>query len=232
MLAAAFSGFLLGLGHALEPDHVAAVSVLAMTRPGAQRGALLGLFWGLGHTLGLLAMVVAWTVLKGQLPHAICDFFELGVAFVLLGLGVNALRRALRDGREGPRTPHAHGIAMHTHKTSAAHVHVGTIPIATRPLAVGLIHGLAGSGAITAVIVTGLPTLVLKTTYVLLFGCGSIAAMATLSGLFSWPLARALRTGWASRLVVATAGAASVGLGLFWALSVGHRLMPTCLMPT
>ena len=106
-VTASFVGLLLGIAmgarHALDPDHLAAVSVLAADAPGARRGAVLGAMWGIGHAIALLATALVLATLAAELPPALCDAFELVVAAMLVFLGGRAVRRAFRDGDRGPR---------------------------------------------------------------------------------------------------------------------------------
>jgi len=223
-----FVGLLLGVAmgarHALDPDHLAAVSVLAADAPGARRGALLGALWGVGHAAALLGTGVVLAALAAELPPAACDAFELAVAAMLFGLGARAVRRALRDGAGGPPRRHAHGRGSHDHAGPRAHVHLARRTLALRPLAVGVVHGLAGSGALTALVVARLPSPQLRFAYLALFSAGSIVGMCALSGLAGWPLARIARHPRAERLLLGTVGAVSAALGLAWGWPAAGRL--------
>jgi high-affinity nickel-transport protein len=217
-------GLAMGARHALDPDHLAAVSVLAADAPGARRGALLGALWGLGHAAALLGTGVVLAALAAQVPPALCDVFELGVAAMLILLGARAVRRAVRDGAAGPQRRHAHAGVAHDHAGPQAHVHVARRTFALRPLAIGVVHGLAGSGALTALVLARLPSPQLRFTYMALFSAGSMAGMCALSGLAGWPLARLARHPRAERWLLGTVGAASAALGLLWGWPVAGRL--------
>ncbi len=220
-MAGPLFGVLLGMRHACEPDHLAAISTLVAREDGerARPGLLLGVFWGFGHTAALLAVAVALTVLQARLPARLADAFELGVALMLLGLGARALRRAVTTGSEGPRRPHVHGSERHEHGAGNGHVHLGRWTLAIRPLAVGVVHGLAGSGALTALVFASLPGTHARLAYIALFGLGSVAGMALLSGAAGWPLARLGRRPAAARALSAATGVFSIGFGLFWGWS-------------
>jgi len=223
-----FVGLLLGVAmgarHALDPDHLAAVSVLAADDPGPRRGAVLGALWGVGHAAALLGTGVVLAALAAELPAALADAFELAVAAMLILLGARALVRALRSADAGPAREHVHAGVPHRHAGPTAHVHVARRTVALRPLAVGVVHGLAGSGALTALVLARLPSAHLRFTYMALFSAGSIVGMCALSGLAGWPLARLARNPRASRLLMGTIGAASAALGLLWAWPVAGRL--------
>jgi len=217
-------GVAMGARHALDPDHLAAVSVLAADAPGPRRGALLGALWGVGHAAALLGSGLVLAALAAELPPALGDVFELAVAVMLIVLGGRAVHRAVRDAGAGPARFHAHGDVSHRHAGPPAHVHVARRTLALRPLAVGVVHGLAGSGALTALVLARLPSTQLRFTYLALFSAGSIAGMCALSGLAGWPLARVARHPRAARLLLGGVGAASAILGLVWGWPVAERL--------
>src|SRR5436309_3031756 len=102
-------GSLLGMRHALEPDHLAAVSTMVTSDRGRLKAAWLGACWGLGHTLSLLIAGAFLVVLRAEMPPFASDAFELCVAVMLVGLGARAIERAVRQGADGPARPHHHG---------------------------------------------------------------------------------------------------------------------------
>ena len=101
---------------------------------------------------------------------------------MLIGLGLRAIYLAARQGPAGPAHVHHHGHTVHVHQGAPAHIHIGTWTLARRPLLVGAIHGLAGSGALTALVLTTLPSTAARLTYMVVFGLGSTLGMAALSG--------------------------------------------------
>ncbi len=209
-------GLLLGMRHALEPDHLTAVSTLVAQHRSVRTGAWLGVFWGVGHTAALLAVGILLAVLDAKLPQRLADTFELGVAAMLVGLGARSIRRAFVEGRQGDAHEHHHGRHSHVHPAQQGHVHVGRLTFASASLAVGVVHGLAGSGALTVLVLAGMPTTSARLAYLLVFGFGSIAGMALLSGVAGWPLARIGQDGWVSRGVTFATGMLSLGLGFVW----------------
>jgi len=143
---------------------------------------------------------------------------------MLIVLGGRALARALRGADGGPLRLHAHAGVPHQHAGPPAHLHVARRTLALRPLVVGIVHGLAGSGALTALVLARLPSAHLRFVYMALFSVGSIVGMCVLSGLAGWPLARIARNPRAARLLLGTVGAASAALGIIWAWPVAARL--------
>lgn len=216
LLTSSGLGSLLGVRHALEPDHLAAVSTLVSRERSSVRAALLGAWWGLGHTLALVLVGALLIVLRREMPPVLADLFELGVAFMLIGLGIRAILQAVRKGPEGPERLHRHGRLVHRHAGAASHLHVGDWTLARRPLLIGAVHGLAGSGALTALVLATLPTTAAQLSYMALFGLGSTLGMAVLSGVLGWPLARFGAHHMVARVVTLAVGCASTLMGVAW----------------
>jgi hypothetical protein len=218
-------GSLLGMRHALEPDHLAAVSTLVTGERSNYKAALLGACWGLGHTLTLVAAGAVLVVLRADMPARLSDAFELSVALMLIGLGLRAIYLAARQGPTGPSHVHHHGHVVHVHQGAPAHVHIGAWTLARRPLIVGAVHGLAGSGALTALVLATLPSTAARLTYMVVFGLGSTLGMAALSGLLGWPLARAGSHRGLARGVSLAVGLVSTVLGLAWGYPLLGKLL-------
>ena len=231
LVASSGLGSLIGMRHALEPDHLAAVSTLLTDRrdddgrSDRTRAAFLGVCWGLGHTLSLLVIGAMLVVLRAEIPARVTDLFELGVALMLVALGLRAIYQAARQGSTGPAHVHHHGHLVHAHRGVPAHVHIGTWTLARRPLLVGAIHGLAGSGALTALVLATLPSTAARLSYMTLFGLGSTLGMASMSGLLGWPLARLGNHRGVGRGVSLVVGCATTALGLIWGYPLIERLI-------
>ncbi len=226
VLGSVLLGLVVGVRHAFEPDHLAAVSTL-VTGPGggrasgreARRGAMVGAIWGLGHTLALLVVGVILLAAGGLVPARVETGLELAVAVMLIGLGARALVMAARDGRRGAVAAHTHGRALHRHAApDGGHVHVGAQTLAWRPLAIGVVHGLAGSGALTALVFAELTSNTARIIYMTLFGIGSVGGMALASGLAGVSLAKLAHLPAVGRRLGAAAGALSIVVGLAWGL--------------
>jgi len=218
-------GSLLGMRHAFEPDHLAAVSTLVSRERSSLKAALLGVCWGLGHTAALFVVGASLVLLRAEMPEAMSDLFECAVAVMLIALGVRAIRQAAQQGPHGPLHLHRHGRVVHSHVGVQSHVHIGSWTLARRPLIVGAVHGLAGSGALTALVLTTLPTTTARLSYMVLFGLGSTLGMAALSGLLGWPLARLGTHHAVARSITLLVGCISAGLGLVWGYSAVGRLI-------
>lgn len=219
LIAALGLGFLLGVRHALDADHVAAMSTFVSQDRSVLRSCLRGTFWGIGHTAALLAAGVAVVAFKLQISPALEQGIERVVGLVLVLLGGHVLLRTLGTVSLH-RHEHSHGGAPHSH----VHVHVGDADEhrhfhpwhgAPQPLLMGLLHGLAGSGALILLVLTTMPSPTAAVLYILVFGVGSTAGMLVLSGLIGVPFA--LTTGGSRTLAMSlqlVVGAASVLVGL------------------
>lgn len=169
-----FAGFVLGLKHALEADHVAAVSAIVSDGRGLKRPGLIGIIWGIGHTVSLLAAGIFVMLLKIRIPAQALLFFEFAVGVVLIILGMRILfkisaKQLHVHEHEHDGTRHAH---LHSHETSASHRH------AHRSFLVGMLHGLAGSGALMLLILPTAKTAPAGFIFILIFGLGSILGMS------------------------------------------------------
>ena len=223
LVASCGLGFLVGLRHAMEPDHLAAVSTLVADQPRPSRAAMLGAFWGMGHLLSLVLVGVLLLAFRVQLSSRWADGFELLVAAVLIGLGLRSFRSAFAGRTAAP--PHTHGAVVHAHGANGEHVHVGPLTLAARPLLVGIAHGLAGSGAVTALALATMPGPGAAAAFVGVFALGSIGGMTLLSGMAGVPLERLARRPAAHAALLGAVGALSLVVGVCWgALALG-RLM-------
>jgi hypothetical protein len=217
-------GSLLGMRHALEPDHLAAVSTLVTGERSGVKAAWLGACWGVGHTLTLMVAGAALVLLRAEMPAAAADAFEFSVAVMLVGLGLRAIYRAARQGPDGPVYAHQHRGLVHVHPGVTAHVHIGRWTLARRPLLIGAVHGLAGSGALTALVLATLPSTAARLAYIALFGLGSTVGMAALSGLLGWPLGRLAKHPALGRAISLAVGCISTVLGMWWGYPLVDRL--------
>jgi cytochrome c biogenesis protein CcdA len=222
-------GFLLGMQHALEADHIAAVSSIAARRTEVRDIVKHGLTWGLGHTLTLFAFAGAAILLGQAIPDTLARPLETAVGLMLIGLGGHVLWRLWRDRVHF----HAHGhgdgtshIHLHSHVDESipyrASAHQHGHGFRWRSLLVGLMHGMAGSAALLVLAVSQGPNPAAAMVYVLLFGLGSMLGMGALSVAIAVPLAVSAR--WltsANRGLQGAVGAITVAIGAFTIYSTG-----------
>jgi hypothetical protein len=201
-------GVFLGIKHALETDHLVAVSTIVAEQGGILRSAVVGVCWGLGHTSSLFAAALLVIGLGIRIPERVALSLEFLVALMLIGLGAQAVRGWMQ-WREGPsRHAHAEGASLHK--------------VGRRPYLVGLVHGMAGSAALMLLVLTTIPSPWQAVLYVLLFGLGSVAGMLLMSVLVSLPLQlTARRLGGVLGHVRLAAGLTSTLFGLFLSWQIG-----------
>jgi nitrile hydratase accessory protein len=216
-VASAALGSLLGMQHAFEPDHLAAVATLMTGERSSAKAAWLGALWGLGHTLTLLAAGIALVVLRAEMPALATRAFELGVVLLLIGFGARAIYYAACNVL--PRRTHTHAKPA-----SSRLIDIDRWTLA-RPLLVGAVHGLAGSGTLTALVIATLPSTATRLGYLALFGIGSTLAMVALSGLLGWQIARMGTDRGIVRTFTLAVGCVSTVLGLFWGYPILSRLL-------
>ena len=202
ILAVLSIGLVFGLKHAMEVDHVVAVSTIVSQHKNVFHSALVGALWGAGHTASLLVIAAIVLTLRVAIPETVSGWLEFGVALMIIGLGVSALWRALRKSGEVHVHQHSHDGLSHTHvhfhetetrHQPASHVqHSHTVSrIGWKPILIGMVHGLAGSGALTLLVLAQISSSVVGFMYVATFGLGSIVGMLVMSGLIGLPFALA-----------------------------------------
>lgn len=220
-LVAATLALAIGLRHAFEPDHLMAVATMMTRRPGSANAARLGVSWGIGHTAALLLLGSALVVARRQWSAPWDAGFEAVVGLMIAGMGIRAIveawmaRPASRDADTPPDSP----------TTPAGHAHAGLLTLARGPLVVGLVHGVAGSGALTALAIASLPTIAEQVAFMLIFGVGSTLGMGAVAAMADRPLARLARLGHAARWVSGATGAAAVVFGAAWAAPLVSTLL-------
>jgi ABC-type nickel/cobalt efflux system permease component RcnA len=214
-------GFLLGMQHALEADHVAAVSSIAARRTGVRDIVKHGLTWGLGHTFTLFVFAGAAILLGHAIPENVAKPLEAAVGIMLIGLGMHVLWRLLRDRVHFHQHEHGDGV-RHIHAHSHAHdlvpheqsAHAHEHGFRWRSLVVGLMHGMAGSAALLVLALTQVADPIHGLLYVLLFGIGSMLGMGALSGVIAVPLAVSARSlTWVNRGLQVAIGTVTIGIG-------------------
>lgn len=235
LISALGLGVLLGLTHALDADHLAAVGTLVSESRGLRRSSLLGASWGVGHSLSLLVAGLLVLGLRFTIPPRFSAAAEFAVGLMLVGLGTRAIWKVLREKRLHWHVEESHGVRrfhLHAHRMldGARHGHVHSFPLERRPFLVGCLHGLAGSGPLTLLVLSTLSSPLAGLAYLALFSLGSVAGMTLLSGLLSLPVAYALErgAGFACQVRMA-AGAISLVLGLTLAREIvaGGELLGT-----
>lgn len=196
LLPALTLGFVLGMRHATDADHVAAISTIVTDGRGMRRAAQIGSAWGVGHSLSVLAVGGALVLFRVPMPARVALSLEFAVAIMLVALGVRSLRGSAP----------ARGSST------------------TRPLLVGVMHGLAGSAVLALLVLGATDSALSAAVYLACFAAGTVGGMAIVTALLSLPT-RFVPLGGArmDRAIRVAAGVASVGIGLFMAHRIGFR---------
>src|SRR2546429_2600202 len=185
-------GLILGLRHALDPDHIAAVSTIVSESRSLRRSSLIGTFWGLGHTMSLLIAGVLVIALKVQISDRVALWMEFAVALMLILLGLKATLRSLR-GWKLHRHRHRHDGSTHSHLhlhregDEQAHRHRHLIRSGARPFLVGMVHGMAGSAALTLLVLATIPSAVAGLISIAGFGLGSVGGVVIMGAWIGLP---------------------------------------------
>ncbi|HVP31245.1 MAG TPA: high-affinity nickel-transport family protein [Myxococcota bacterium] len=210
MFTAVLLGFVLGLRHASDPDHVIAVSTILARHRRAWASAAVGAAWGLGHSATIVAVGALIVLLQLAVPPRVGLGLELVVGIVLVALGL----RNLRD--MGAESEAAHGHVHELRDAGAA-----TTAALARACGVGLVHGLAGSAAVALLALAAMPTPATAIAYLAVFSVGTIGGMVAISLGLGFPLAFAARRPVLRRFIVAGSGALSLGFGAWLVYDIG-----------
>ena len=191
-------GLLLGVRHALDPDHVIAVSTISARTPSLRHSVGIGALWGLGHTLTILVAGGAMITLREIISPRLGLAMEFAVALMLITLGILNLLNA-------------------RHPSPAA-------PSPIRPFIIGMVHGTAGSAAVALLILATIDTPATGMLYLLLFGAGTIAGMIAITGLMTIPMTMIAGRAVGRRWLTAASGLVSLAFGMLMVRALGGPL--------
>ena len=215
-------GFLLGMQHALEADHIAAVSSIAARRTQVADIVKHGLTWGVGHTLTLFVFAGVAILLGRAIPETVARPIGGAISIMLIALGAHVLWRLWRDRVHFHRHGHPDGTEhFHAHRHAGDRLpharadHVHEHGFRWRTLLIGLMHGMAGSAALLVLAVTQAASPMAGLGYIVLFGIGSMIGMGALSAVIAVPLAVSARfLTVANRALQGAVGAVTIAIGL------------------
>lgn len=223
LLATLLLGFILGLRHALDPDHVVAAATMVSQYRSPFNAAVVGAYWGLGHTSTLLLVGVGVIIFKLAIPPRLATGMEFLVGVMLFVLGVHNL---LKYRAEKHSHVHQHDDVVHVHEHLHLHEdgreqHHHPVP-QHRSLFLGMVHGLAGSAALMLVVLGTIQSAAAGLAYILIFGVGSIAGMVIISTLIGLPIAfSAQRFASVNSWIRLLTGVTSLAFGLFIMVEMG-----------
>jgi hypothetical protein len=233
MLSVLFLGLLLGLQHALEADHLAAVASLSAQKTRLRDAARQGVAWGLGHSLTLLILGGAVLIIGVSIGPRLALLLEMIVGLMLVALGTDVLLRMWK--KRIHFHIHQHGEKAHIHAHSHnpgiqhatdAHQHKHSTRFPLRPVLVGMTHGMAGSAALMVLVLGTVQSVWLGLLYIAVFGVGSIVGMAALAIAISIPLRwSADRMQWTYQGLVGLLGLFTIGLGALLMHQTGTQLL-------
>jgi high-affinity nickel-transport protein len=227
-------GFFLGMRHATDPDHVIAVSTIVSRERSISKAAFIGVLWGLGHTLTILAVGAAIILFGLAIPARVGLTMEFCVGLMLILLGALNLTGAAKWMSEkfSPAHPPVSGEHVHIHEHHAATLAppqalersfagLGRYQ-ALRPVFVGIVHGLAGSAAVALLVLSAIREPKWAVLYLLVFGIGTIAGMMLITSVIALPFCFAgYRFAWLNRSLVTGSGILSLVFGLFICYQIG-----------
>jgi len=241
-------GFFLGMRHATDPDHVIAVTTIVSRQRSIRYAALIGVLWGLGHTITILVVGSAIILFGLVIPPRVGLTMELSVGLMLILLGILNLSGIMRWITENVTPlqmgqhshPHGHGDFVHTHPHGHSPEKHGHSEDATpvswmdrtfgglgfyqivRPLAVGIVHGLAGSAAVALLVLTTIRVPSWAVLYILVFGIGTVAGMMLITAAIAIPFKFSeTRFSRLNRGLGLISGLVSLAFGLFIVYQMG-----------
>ena len=223
-------GFLLGIKHAVEADHVAAIASLATRSVSASATMQLGVIWGLGHTLTLFLFGSLVLMLDSIIPELLAQGLEVAVGFMLLFLGGDVIRRVIREKIHFHKHCHEQTTHFHAHSHAGGdhscdphhHRHDKRGPI--RALLVGMMHGMAGSAALILLVLQTVDSLWTGLFYIAIFGCGSILGMGLMAGVISLPMGYSGRSlTWLHSSLTTVVGLVTIIVGGFMVYDQGFQ---------
>jgi ABC-type nickel/cobalt efflux system permease component RcnA len=171
LLSILLLGFLLGIKHAIEPDHIIAVSTIASESKNLKRSVFAGVYWGIGHTATLFIVGMFLIVAKNTITDTVALSLEFIVGIMLVSLGLNSILAFIKHRH------HSHDIPNQD-KKSRSHL---------KSFFIGLIHGLAGSAAMVLLTMSTVSTAWEGALYILIFGCGTVVGMLSFSTVIGIP---------------------------------------------
>ena len=220
-LAISLLGLFLGMRHATDPDHVIAVSTIVSKQRGVGRAGLIGVIWGLGHTLTIFLVGAAIILFKVAIPARLGLAMELSVGLMLILLGflnlTGVLQKMMARILPGSVASSDENAAVAPSTTAS----MGLFSI-LRPLVVGIVHGLAGSAAVALLVMTTIQDPWWEIGYLLIFGLGTVIGMMLITALIALPFVyTAGKLSWWNRGMAVASGLLSVAFGVFLSYRIG-----------
>ncbi|OGK21462.1 hypothetical protein A3C23_05000 [Candidatus Roizmanbacteria bacterium RIFCSPHIGHO2_02_FULL_37_13b] len=201
-------GLILGFKHALDADHVVAVSTIVSKTKSLKKSSIFGALWGAGHTTTLFLSGLIILILKITIPAKLAYFFEGCVGVVLVFMGLDVLRNLRKNNMHNHL--HIHENVKHSHE----HNHIDLHHHHKRSFLIGMLHGLAGSAALMLLVLTTVKSTFQGLLFILIFGIGSMAGMFITSAIIGLPFVLTSRFERINEAVKLLAGTISIILGI------------------
>ncbi|ULT56596.1 sulfite exporter TauE/SafE family protein [Neobacillus drentensis] len=211
-------GFVLGIKHAIEPDHVIAVSTIASQSKKLVKSTLAGVFWGIGHTATLFIIGIILILMKGEIPEKWAMSLEFLVGIMLVYLGLTTIRsfkdiHVHQHGHDGDHHKHVHS---HVNNGQHQHQHQHQNVSYLKSLFIGLVHGLAGSGAMVLLTMSTVKSVWEAAVYILIFGVGTILGMLFFTTIIGIPFVFSAKKQVLNQTLTRLTGVISVAFGIYY----------------
>jgi ABC-type nickel/cobalt efflux system permease component RcnA len=216
-------GFVLGIKHAIEPDHVIAVSTIASQSKKLLRSSLAGVFWGIGHTATLFIIGIILIVMKGEIPEKWAMSLEFLVGIMLVYLGITTIlsfKNIHLHNHEHDGDLHKH-IHSHDHSGTHHHHHQHKKVSYGKSMFIGLVHGLAGSGAMVVLTMSTVNSALEGAIYILIFGAGTVIGMLFFTTLIGIPFVFSAKKFSLNKRLTQVTGAISTVFGIYYMYNLG-----------
>jgi sulfite exporter TauE/SafE len=221
LLSVLFLGFFLGIKHAIEPDHVIAVSTIASQSKKLWRSSLAGVFWGIGHTTTLFIFGIILIFMKGQIPKEWAMSFEFLVGILLVYLGVTSILSLKKVHHH----EHQHNEVVHDHFHERAepnpHMHQHKKISYSKSLLIGLVHGLGGSAAMVLLTMSSVTSVWEGAIYILIFGLGTTVGMLGFTTIIGIPFVLSAKKENVNLKLTRITGAISTVFGVYYMYNLG-----------
>ncbi|WP_020062538.1 HoxN/HupN/NixA family nickel/cobalt transporter [Bacillus sp. 123MFChir2] len=216
-------GFVLGIKHAIEPDHIIAVSTIASQSKKLSRSTLAGVFWGIGHTATLFIIGIILIFMKGEIPEkwAMSLEFLVGIMLVYLGVTtVSSLKNIHVHQHEHDGEEHKH-IHSHIHSGKHEHQHQHKNVSYFKSMMIGLVHGLAGSGAMVLLTMSTVKSVWEAAIYILIFGIGTVIGMLFFTTIIGIPFVFSAKKISLNKTLTQITGSISIVFGIYYMYNIG-----------
>jgi sulfite exporter TauE/SafE len=218
LLAVLMVGFVLGIKHAVEPDHVIAVSTIAAKSKSLWRSSLAGVFWGVGHTATLFIVGLVLILMKNEIPEKWALSLEFTVGIMLVYLGISSVFKS--NAKKIHFHDHEHDGYVHNHfHETHRHEHKETSYV--KSMIIGMVHGLAGSAAMVLLTMTTVSTVWQAIVYILVFGVGTVIGMLLFTTIIGLPFVFSANNVRVNDVLIRMTGLVSTVFGFYYMYNLG-----------